>query len=159
MIHLNYQIAVSDEQAKALPTEAEMLNWIDAAMLDDRRDGETEIALRVVEPEEIQMLNRDYRGKDKVTNVLSFPFEMPPGLVDLGEELPYLGDLVICAAQVAQEAIDQQKSLKAHWAHMVIHGCLHLQGYDHIDDDEANEMETLEVDILAELGFLSPYEN
>lgn len=158
MIHLNYQIAVADEQAQTLPTEAEMLSWAEAAMLDDRRDGETEIALRVVTPEEIQTLNRDYRGKDKVTNVLSFPFEMPPGLVDLGEELPYLGDLVICAEQVAQEAVEQQKSLTAHWAHMIVHGCLHLQGYDHIDDEEADVMEGLEVDILAELGFLSPYE-
>lgn len=157
MIHLNYQMAVDDDQRPQLPEEDQIVNWIEAAMLDDRQDGETEITLRIVSAEEIQTLNRDYRGKDKVTNVLSFPFEIPPGLVDLGEELPYLGDLVICAEKVAQEAIEQEKSLTAHWAHMVVHGCLHLQGYDHIDDDEADEMESLEVDMLAELGFVSPY--
>lgn len=157
MIHLNVQVAVSDQVAEGLPSEAQILKWIEASLLDDWQDGETEITLRIVTPEEIQTLNRDYRGKDKVTNVLSFPFEIPPGLVDLGEELPYLGDLVICADVVAQEAMAQQKTLSAHWAHMVVHGCLHLQGYDHIDDEDADEMENLEIEILSELGILSPY--
>lgn len=158
MIHLNYQVAVSEPLVQDLPAQAQIVNWIEAALLDDWQEGETEITVRVVTPEEIQTLNRDYRGKDKVTNVLSFPFEIPPGLVDLGEELPYLGDLIICAEKVAQEATEQNKALFAHWAHMVVHGCLHLQGYDHIDDEEADEMENLEIDILAELGILSPYE-
>jgi len=158
MIHLNYQLAVADTPVQDLPSEPQILKWIEASLLDDWQDGETEITLRVVSPQEVQTLNRDYRGKDNVTNVLSFPFEIPPGLVDLGEELPYLGDLVICAEVVAHEAEAQKKSLTAHWAHMVVHGCLHLQGLDHIDNDEADEMEHLEIEILAELGFLSPYE-
>ncbi|MGL5337628.1 MAG: rRNA maturation RNase YbeY, partial [Aeromonas veronii] len=93
-----------------------------------------------------------YRGKDKPTNVLSFPFEAPPGL-----ELPLLGDLVICRQVVEREAEEQGKPLMAHWAHMVVHGSLHLLGYDHIEDEEAEEMEALERDIMQELGFADPY--
>ncbi len=97
-------------------------------------------------------LNQQYRGKDYATNVLSFPFEAPPG-VDLG----LLGDLVICAGVVEREAREQNKSREAHWAHLVIHGMLHLQGYDHQEPDEAETMENLEVHLLAELGFPDPY--
>jgi len=101
---------------------------------------------------ESRELNHTYRGKDKPTNVLSFPFEAPPGI-----ELPLLGDLIICRQVVEQEAQEQEKTLEAHWAHMVIHGSLHLLGYDHIEDDEAEEMESLETEIMLALGYPDPY--
>ena len=102
--------------------------------------------------DEGQSLNHTYRGKDYATNVLSFPADLPPEL-----DLPLLGDLVVCAPVVAREATEQHKQLNAHWAHMVIHGCLHLLGYDHIDDAEADEMEALERELLAQLGIADPY--
>ncbi len=112
-----------------------------------------ELTIRLVNNEESQQLNLQYREKDKPTNVLSFPFEVPEGI-----ELNLLGDLVICAQVVAQEADAQNKALFDHWAHMVIHGCLHLMGYDHINDKDALEMEALEVEILAKLAINDPYE-
>ncbi|MQX53151.1 rRNA maturation RNase YbeY [Alcanivorax sediminis] len=115
-----------------------------------------DITLRIVDEDEIRELNRDYRGKDKPTNVLSFPFEMPEGLPADAME-PLLGDIIICDSVVRQEAIEQHKSLQAHWAHMVTHGVLHLLGYDHIDDDDAAVMETLEIRALTEQGFDDPY--
>ena len=98
------------------------------------------------------LLNHEYRGKDKPTNVLSFPFEAPPGI-----ELDLLGDLIICRQVVEKEAEEQSKPLLAHWAHMVVHGSLHLLGYDHIEDDEAEEMESLETEIMQTMGFEDPY--
>lgn len=103
--------------------------------------------------EESQSLNSQYRGKDKPTNVLSFPFEVPDGI-----ELDLLGDLIICADVVEKEAQEQDKPLLHHWAHMVIHGTLHLLGYDHISDDEAEEMEALEIKLLAHLSIPDPYQ-
>lgn len=123
------------------------------AMLDEWPDITVEVSLRFVDDETIRELNRDYRGKDKPTNVLSFPFEAPPGV-----PTTLLGDLVICAPVVAAEAAEQGKPLTAHWAHMVVHGVLHLLGYDHIDDADAEIMEGLEVEILAGLGVPNPYE-
>ena len=96
-----------------------------------------------------------YRGKDKPTNVLSFPFECPPGV----EDFPLLGDLIICRQVVEQEASEQQKTLESHWAHMVIHGSLHLLGYDHIEDDEAEEMEALEKEFMQALNYPDPYKD
>lgn len=101
---------------------------------------------------ESHSLNLTYRGKDKPTNVLSFPFEVPPGM-----EMSLLGDLVICRQVVEKEAQEQGKPLEAHWAHMVVHGSLHLLGYDHIEDDEAEEMEALETEIMLALGYEDPY--
>lgn len=121
--------------------------------IDVKENGEgPEVTIRIVSPEESQELNATYRGKDKPTNVLSFPFEQPPGL-----NLPILGDLAVCHEVVIQEAEDQQKSVENHWAHMIIHGTLHLLGYDHINDLEAEEMESLEVEILNSLGIDDPY--
>lgn len=134
-----------------LPDENILQQWAEVALLS-QVDGQ--LGIRIVDEEESQMLNRDYRGKDKSTNVLSFPMELPEEL-----DLPILGDLVICAPVVAREAEQQDKSLQAHWAHMVIHGVLHLQGYDHIADDEAEEMEALEIRLLQQLGFANPYGN
>lgn len=146
---LDRQVAIDD--SPDLPSLDALSVWVHA-VLDGRMD-EAELTIRIVDNEESQQLNNDYRGKDKPTNVLSFPFEAPPEI-----ELPLLGDLIICAPVVAQEAQTQNKTLQAHWAHMVVHGCLHLLGYDHIDDAEADEMESLETQIITQLGFETPYQ-
>ncbi|OYD26312.1 rRNA maturation RNase YbeY [Oceanimonas baumannii] len=147
---LDLQIAC--DEAPGLPAEQDIETWL-AAALDGERD-ETEVTVRLVDEAESQELNRDYRGKDKPTNVLSFPFEAPPGV-----ELPLLGDLVICRQVVEREAAEQNKPLQSHWAHMVVHGCLHLLGFDHIKDDEADIMEAREIRILARLGMDNPYQD
>ena len=126
--------------------------WASTALQGRTEFEEPELTIRLTDDEESQALNSEYRGKDKPTNVLSFPFEMPPGI-----PLELLGDLIICVGVVEQEAKEQEKTTEAHWAHMVIHGCLHLLGYDHIKDDEAEEMEALERDLLASLGYPDPY--
>lgn len=154
MLDLELQWGIEPE---ALPTQAQCEQWVRASLVDEHAHQQVEMTIRIVSEEESQQLNHDYRGKDKPTNVLSFEFENPPGLVELGEELPYLGDLVICAQVVEDEARAQNKSLEAHWAHMVVHGTLHLQGFDHIDDDDAQEMESLEIEIMHALGFANPY--
>jgi probable rRNA maturation factor len=146
-IILDLQLAST---ASNLPSEAQIQLWLNAAVSPFQPVAE--VTVRIVDETESQQLNFDYREKDKPTNVLSFPFQCPPGI-----ELPLLGDLVICAGVVAQEAVDQNKSLDAHWAHMVVHGSLHLLGFDHINDDDALEMEAEEIQILAELGFADPY--
>lgn len=132
------------------PSEADFQRWIGTAL--QQRRNQAELSIRIVDEAESQSLNHQYRGKDKPTNVLSFPADLPPEL-----ELPLLGDLVICAAVVEREAKEQNKALEAHWAHMAIHGCLHLIGYDHIDDQEAEEMEALESQLITRLGYPEPY--
>jgi len=132
------------------PSDEQMQTWVASAYL---AESESYVALKVVDEVESQQLNKEFRGKDKSTNVLSFPMQMPEGV-----GLPILGDLALCAVVVAREAEQQGKALHAHWAHMLIHGVLHLQGYDHIDDGEAEEMEALEREILAKLGYSDPYQ-
>lgn len=132
-----------------LPALEQFQQWAELAWLED---VESEVTVRVVDEDESRALNYQYRGKDKPTNVLSFPFEAPEGIT-----VPLAGDLVICAPVVEQEAREQGKSALAHWAHMVIHGMLHLQGHDHINDDEAGIMEAIEIRLLAQLGFANPY--
>ncbi|MFQ6372187.1 rRNA maturation RNase YbeY [Shewanella sp. YIC-542] len=144
---LDLQIASESTQ---LPTEAEFTLWATTALTG--RLDEAEMTIRLVDEAESHQLNFDYRGKDKPTNVLSFPFEAPPGI-----ELPLIGDLVICAPVVENEAQEQHKTLAEHWAHMVVHGCLHLLGYDHINDAEAEEMEAIETELIESLGFSDPY--
>ena len=138
--------------AQKLPSTELFQQWVDEA-LASVTEQEFELTIRLVNLTESQQLNKQYRQKDKATNVLSFPFEVPEGI-----ELNLLGDLVICAQVVEQEASNQNKALFDHWAHMVIHGCLHLLGYDHINDADANEMESLEVKILAKLSIANPYD-
>lgn len=137
-------------EASGLPSEEDLSRWAAAAL---REPGDYELVVRIVDEAESAALNDRYRGKPGPTNVLSFPFESPPGL-----ELPHLGDLVICAPVVEREAREQGKPSEAHWAHMLVHGLLHLQGHDHQDEAEAEAMETLESAILAQLGYPNPYE-
>lgn len=148
---MNYYVELQQEvEASDLPSESQFNDWV-AAALTSRKD-EAELCIRLVEADESQALNNQYRGKDKSTNVLSFPFEVP-------EDIPLnlLGDLVICAEVVREEALQQKKPLHDHWAHMVVHGTLHLLGYDHINDEDAEVMEQLEREILASLGIPDPY--
>ncbi len=114
------------------------------------------MTVRIVELDEITLINEQYRQKTGPTNVLSFPFEAMPGMpAELQES--ELGDVIVCAAVVKAEAAEQGKSPVAHWAHMIVHGTLHLLGYDHLHDREAEEMESLEITVLAGLGYANPY--
>ena len=135
---------------KHVPSEENFQMWVNTALSQYNKDFE--LTIRLVNIEESQQLNSQYRSKDKPTNVLSFPFEVPEGI-----ELDLLGDLIVCSDVVEKEAKDQNKPLLAHWAHMIIHGCLHLLGYDHINADEADEMEAIEIRLMAELGHKNPY--
>nr|WP_288498853.1 rRNA maturation RNase YbeY [uncultured Pseudomonas sp.] len=148
MIELDLQVAST---AGHLPAEADFQAWCAIALR--QRSADSELTIRLVDEEEGRELNRTWRGKDYATNVLSFPADVPDELLDI----PLLGDLVICVPVVEREAVEQGKTLEAHWAHLVIHGCLHLLGYDHIEDGEADEMEGLERILLAELGHPDPY--
>ncbi len=145
---LDLQIACTETDG--LPTEADFQHWLENVL--PQFQEESEVTIRIVDEAESNELNLTYRGKDYPTNVLSFPFEAPPEI-----ELPLLGDMIVCRQVVEREAKEQNKTLFAHWAHMVVHGCLHLLGYDHISDDEAEEMESLEIDIMQGLGYPDPY--
>lgn len=140
----------------AVPDEAALRRWCELALR--QRSADSELTIRLVDEAEGRELNATWRHKDYATNVLSFPADIPDG--PGGEpllDIPLLGDLVICVPVVEREAAEQGKALQAHWAHLVIHGCLHLLGYDHLEDDEAEEMESLERELLAELGHPDPY--
>ncbi|BBR56008.1 MULTISPECIES: rRNA maturation RNase YbeY [Pseudomonas] len=147
MLELDLQRATD----AAAPDDAAFRRWCELALR--QRTADSEMTIRLVDEPEGRELNHTYRHKDYATNVLSFPADVPDDLLDI----PLLGDLVICVPVVEREATEQGKSLEAHWAHLVIHGCLHLLGYDHIEDDEAEEMEALERTLLAELGHPDPY--
>ena len=144
-LNLSVQYACNKE---GLPLRAQIRSWVRAALdVDGARGGQ--ITVRLVDAEEGLQLNRDYRGKDYATNVLSFPYDVDPVVC---------GDLVLCAPVVAREAAEQSKSLTAHYAHLIVHGLLHLQGYDHeAGERQARQMEDRERTILAALGFTDPY--
>ncbi|KAF1709289.1 rRNA maturation RNase YbeY [Pseudoxanthomonas kalamensis DSM 18571] len=141
---------------KGLPASTSFRRWAAAAL--HGRIREADVAIRIVDAKEGRALNRHYRGKDYATNVLSFPADMAEGVkLPKGVKMPLLGDLVICAPVVAREAREQKKPLAAHYAHLTVHGVLHLLGWNHEDDREAECMEQLEREILAELGIDDPY--
>jgi probable rRNA maturation factor len=147
-IELELQIA---SKAKTLPHPAQFREWISVTLW--QRIDTAEMTIRIVDEEESAELNKLYRNKIGPTNVLSFPYEPQPGVASR-----LLGDIIVCAPVVEQEAEKFNKPLIAHWAHMVVHGTLHLLGYNHEFDEEAEEMESLETDILQKLGFPPPYD-
>jgi probable rRNA maturation factor len=147
---LDIQIAL-DTTGYALPSEDQIRAWVTSAL--EGRMPAAELTVRIVDEVEIEQLNQEFRHKEGATNVLSFPFE-----ADVPLEVPLLGDIVICAPVVVREALEQHKPVLAHWAHLIIHGTLHLLGYDHITDTEAVAMEQQEIDLMQRLGFSNPYE-
>jgi probable rRNA maturation factor len=147
MNYLEIQLATSYAD---YPSEQQFQLWVDTVLQED--DQDSEIVIRLVDDQESAELNQQYRHKQGPTNILSFPFEAPDGF-----DTDLLGDLVICAPLIALEARQQNKQLFDHWAHITIHGVLHLLGYDHIDDAEAEEMEALEIKILSRLNINNPY--
>lgn len=148
-LSIDIQMACPSEDA---PDEDSIKRWASAAIRDERDNPE--LSLRIVDEIESADFNQQYRGKTGATNVLSFPFDAVTP-----EPLPILGDLVVCAPVVNREANEQQKTTEAHWAHIIIHGVLHLLGYDHLDDKDAEQMEGLETAIMLELNFPAPYES
>ena len=146
MIELDLQRASAHSP---LPAKRDFLLWAGAAL---QEVGDAELTVRLVDAEESRALNEQYRGKDRSTNVLSFPADLPREI-----DLPLLGDVVICAPLVAEEARQQGKDVLHHWAHLTIHGILHLLGHDHQEAEEAREMEALETRLLAGLGIPSPW--
>ncbi|GAB6846655.1 rRNA maturation RNase YbeY [Paraburkholderia kururiensis] len=142
---LQFPAAKAFPQHKAMLPRATVANWVKAALFAD-----AELTVRFVDAEEGRTLNRTYRGKDYATNVLTFAYAQ-------SEADPVTGDLILCCPVVEREAAEQGKPLAAHYAHLLVHGALHAQGYDHETDDEAEEMEGIETDIMNSLGFPDPY--
>ncbi len=148
---------INDSASTNVPGAVQLQTWGEAVLKHlEATNKPLSLGLRIVDEEESAAINLAYRQKDYATNVLSFGVEIPDEIVHNLDEIP-LGDLVICATVVAREAEAQDKSLPAHWAHMLVHGMLHLNGFDHETEAEALAMETLETLILAELGFENPY--
>ncbi|HIP94384.1 MAG TPA: rRNA maturation RNase YbeY [Leucothrix sp.] len=167
MIELDVQ---NPYEYKSIPNANELSAWVDAAIqghnLSHSLDHKLSIVIRFVNVEEGKALNQAYRYKKYATNVLSFPFEEPEFTTDITElneviskhlQQQHLGDIVLCEEIVQKEAAEQNKTLKQHWAHLIVHGVLHLQGYDHLNDEDASLMESLEIKILKILGFDNPY--
>ncbi|MGA9340864.1 MAG: rRNA maturation RNase YbeY [Rhodanobacteraceae bacterium] len=137
---------------RGLPAAASFRRWVDAALLASSHKGKAELGIRLVAGAEGRALNKRYRGQNRATNVMSFPAELPRGI-----DVPLLGDLVLCVTVVAREARARCKPLNDHYAHLTIHGVLHLLGHRHDDDRQARRMESLETRILADLGIGDPY--
>ena len=151
---IDVQQAFEGDEAilSAIPSPSQLELWANTVLTYEGLSDQ-EVTIRFTDEVESQSLNHEYRGKDKPTNVLSFPFEAPPGI-----EINLLGDLVICAPVISREAKEQNKAVADHYAHMTVHGLLHLMGYDHIEDADAEEMESKEIEILAQLGIDDPYQ-
>jgi probable rRNA maturation factor len=154
---MSLQVDIQCATAEPVPDEDDIRRWIAASLTRTAASPGTvredaEICVRLVDADEMATLNATYRDRAGPTNVLSFPASLPAGL-----NLPLLGDIVICAPVVRKEAVAQHKTLQAHWAHMAVHGTLHLLGYDHIEEEDAAVMEALESAILAELHYPCPY--
>lgn len=139
-----------------VPTQQQCEDWLNCGLQVAGEERICSISLSFVDAENSQSLNRDYRGQDKATNVLSFPAQFPAELQEQVEAYP-LGDIVICAAVVEREAAEQAKALAAHWAHLTVHGLLHLLDYEHDTEERARVMEQLEIDALERLGIPNPY--
>ncbi|WP_225629918.1 MULTISPECIES: rRNA maturation RNase YbeY [Cysteiniphilum] len=150
------EIDINNPRALYLPDEDKLNTWAEYT-LKFLNKAQAIISIEVVNSDEMQHYNNNYRAKDKPTNILSFPFEAPPGLPKDNETEHFLGDLIICPEVLQKEAKEQHKLLDAHWCHILIHGILHLVGYDHIDEEDALEMESIEIALLAELGVDNPY--
>ncbi len=151
-VQVEVQFATNEECALS---SNEIVAWVRRSLELASHEGESEVSVRIVSAIEMQAINNEFRGKDSPTNVLSFPAGAIQGL-PADSELP-LGDLVICASIVNEEAEQQGKSKQDHWGHMIVHGCLHLLGFDHEQDEEAAAMEGLEVEILSAYGVTNPY--
>lgn len=152
VINAEVVLQAADEAVLPAPDEAAFTEWVLAVAEHCQQD--LEVTVRIVTAAESRQLNKQYRGKDAPTNVLSFPFEAPPG-IDL--ESSFIGDLALCADVIHREAREQEKPVTNHWAHMTIHGTLHLLGYDHQNNDDAETMEALETALLAEHQIPDPY--
>jgi probable rRNA maturation factor len=148
---MSIDVTVQDEAPTPHnPSDTQFEQWVDKALAniaDAPHSGE--ITIKIIDEEESAVLNQTFREKDGPTNVLSFPYDNPGDF--------FMGDIAICANLVAKEAQDQDKSIEAHWAHLVVHGVLHLMGYDHIEESDAKTMERLEIDVLSSLGYENPY--
>ncbi|WP_374255688.1 rRNA maturation RNase YbeY [Aquabacterium sp.] len=142
-IDLTLSLQFADKRHRDQLPRHKVARWLKAAL-----ESDAELAVRIVDAEEGQALNRDYRQKDYATNVLTF---------DYAHEPVVMADLILCAPVVEREAKEQNKDLVAHYAHMLVHGALHAQGWDHIEEDEAQAMEQREREIMAKLGFADPY--
>ena len=153
-LSVDVQVACDDPD---IPSNANIQSWVEAAVQQSERTAgaDVEVTVRIVDADEIQTLNQLYRGQDKMTNVLSFPAEEISGLPD--EAGKFLGDVVVCASVVTREAGEQGKQLADHWGHMLVHGTLHLLGFDHESETQAAEMEGLETAILASKNVMDPY--
>jgi probable rRNA maturation factor len=152
---LDLQISKSvGDQQKNIPKETTIRTWIERSLQAQSKKAITsaEISIRIVDEKESAKYNLEYRQKSTATNILSFPADIPEIIKN-----PLLGDLLICASIIETEAAQQNKTIEAHWAHMIVHGTLHLMDYDHIKDKQAEEMEALEIEILSLLGFSNPY--
>jgi probable rRNA maturation factor len=147
------RLELQNDDHLSCPSLTDFQLWANATLAGISHTKPAAFTLRITDTAETQNLNAQYRNQNKPTNVLSFPADLPAEL-----NLPDIGDIIICAEIVAQEAAAQNKSIKSHWAHMTVHGILHLLGYDHLADSEAIEMEAIETEILTTLGFTAPYE-
>lgn len=151
---MTYHIDIQNATDEPLPLSENELTQLACIALRDHQTN-AELTIRIVEPDEMIYLNNTYRQQNKTTNVLAFPSALPPG-VEL--ECPLLGDIIICPEVLQTESITLKKTIKEHWSLIVIHGVLHLLGYDHIKDDDAHVMQALEVKLLDELGYTNPYD-